>query len=212
MAIYKFYKENEGKYGQIPEFYKYEAESILQNAKIGALTKLKGLCDNDEMFMFGVLQNFLMIPIAIKLHKKESDYHRTITKRIKDREIKLCKKIGTEIKKQYQRWPMLDVETFKDNAYKIIFSDKRIRLDLDSLNELIKKHEHEKEDWKGKTNIYFKDIINSTFLVSREQSALSDNEIYDHIAAILNCLKIKNTRGGLYYAKLIKSHCKTPSR
>jgi hypothetical protein len=210
MAIYKFYKDHENKYGQIPEFYKDEAESILKNAKDGTLTKLKKLCNDDERFMFGVLQNFLMIPISRKLHKMKSDYHRKTAKRIKDKEIKLHKKIETKIKKQYQRWPMPDVETFKDNAYKIILSDKRIRLDLDSLNELVKKHEHEKKDWQGKTNIYFKDIINRTFLVSIEHSTLSDNEIYDHIATLLNCLKIKNTQGGLYSAKLIKPCCKTP--
>jgi len=212
MAIYKFYKEHESKYGQIPEFYKDEAENILQNAKDGTLTKLKVLCNDDEKFMFGVLQNFLMIPISRKLHKMESDYHRKTGKEKKDKEIKLHKKIEAKIKKQYQRWPIPDVETFKDNAYKIIMSDKRIKLDLEDINKLTKKHEHEKKDWQSKTNIYFKDIINRTFLVSREHSALSDNEIYNHIATFLNCLKIKNTRGGLYSAKLIKPYCKTPSR
>jgi hypothetical protein len=209
MNILEFYRKCESKYEHLPIFIlsKDNAEKILQDAKPGAFSQLKILFGEDEKLMFYMLEYVLSIPVSIRLHKKQAKLHRKGSRRSSQNKRRLEDKINRQVEDFVSLYralnPDVDNEILKKSCIDCLKKDKRFRLNIEDLNNIIKNIEKQKNR-QGKANAEFKDIIYTAYTMSKGKS--------DNIAKLLNCLNFKTPQGKPYTKKNIEHYCEPPSR
>lgn len=112
--LLEFYKENLDRFQHIrilPDPYQDEVEKILQGS-IGIHT-LRKLCENNEEFMFAVLQSFLTLPMTRRLEQLEQKDRRR--KKNKPRDINaLITRLTKESVKHISNAQILDLDIDTD--------------------------------------------------------------------------------------------------